>query len=93
MNAAANVIDGQDQNYWILLHIFQMESLISELLCPVSNEPGLSLLLCQGENAGFTLMMKLKCAESNYETIRMSSLSIGFSDSSKVPYEANRHFV
>ena len=43
--------------------VIQMENIISELLCPVCNNPGLSLLLCQGENAGFCSKIRMQCGK------------------------------
>ena len=92
MDAARDVSAGQEQ-VWSLVHMFQLTRLLCDVPCPECSETGLSITVCQGENAGFASKLALICDGCGYEKFEMSSPRIQDSDSKNVAFEINRRMV
>ena len=58
MDAARDVSAGQEQ-VWSLVHMFQLTRLLCDVPCPECSETGLSITVCQGENAGLASKLAL----------------------------------
>ena len=60
MGAAENIGAG-DEQCWAIAHVFQLTRLLLDLSCPHCEETGLSVTICDKQNAGFASQLCLHC--------------------------------
>ena len=93
MGTAENVESGDEQQHWILAHVFQLTRLLTDVSCPDCGETGLSVTVCDGEQHGFSAKLALRCDGCGYQKFEMSSPQIHDRDKKNVAYEINPEMV
>ena len=87
--------DDRDSQMWCMTHVFQLSKLIGDLLCPACEQPGLTVSVVDGENAGFASKLCLACSipECGYNKSEMTSPRLNDSDKSNVAFTINPMMV
>ena len=87
-----NAVHSSDQN-WVLLHLFELGRLLSDLQCPFCGETGLTVSVSEGEQQGYASKLLLKCDGCDYIKHGFSSPRLGYTDNKTHPFEINRRMA